>query len=167
MSGLPEPWLRGPLDGVSPFVAPLLHSFMQVREDLAKHTEGLSPEQLWKSPGGAAPVGFHIRHAGRAADRLCTYLEGGALSEAQMAALRDEMAPGASREELLAELDANLRRVESAVRSLDASTLAEPRYVGRKRLPTSVIGLVVHIAEHTQRHAGQAITTARIISAGS
>lgn len=159
-----EPWLRGPIEGVPLHAQPLFHCFQMAREDLARHTESLTHDQLWARPGGAAPAGFHIRHAGGAADRLCSYLEGRELSEAQMSALRAEMEPGATRDELLRELDANLRRVETVVRGIGVAALAEPRSVGRKKLPTTVIGLIVHIAEHTQRHVGQAVTTARIVS---
>ncbi len=163
MRVLIEPWLRGPIEGVSPFVAPLLYSFQMAREDLARHTESLTVEQIWASPGGGASIGFHVRHAGGAADRLCTYLEGRELSEAQMTALRAEGNPGASREELLRELDGNLSRVEAVASALNASALSEVRMVGRKKLPTTVIGLLIHIAEHTQRHVGQAVTTARLV----
>lgn len=162
MSPQPEPWLRGPIEGVPSFAAPLFHSFQQAREDLARITESLTPHQLWHRPAGAAPVGFHIRHAGGAADRLCTYLEGRQLTEAQMERLRAEMNPGATREQLLAELDADFKRVEAVVAAMDPARLTDLRTVGRKLLPTTVIGLIVHIAEHTQRHTGQAITTARI-----
>ncbi|MDX1981058.1 MAG: DinB family protein [Bryobacteraceae bacterium] len=162
MANQPEPWLRGPLEGVDAFIAPLLYSLEQAREDIAAHTAHLTTEQLWERPNGAAPAGFHIRHLARAADRLMTYLEGGQLSAEQMAALRSEMEPGATREELLEEMAALLDRVESAARAIDAASLTEPRKVGRKELPTTVIGLLVHIAEHTQRHVGQAITTARL-----
>lgn len=164
MPNEPEPWLRGPLEDVNPFVAPLVYSFQQAREDVAACTASLTTEQLWEQPNGAAPVGFHIRHLARAADRLMTYLLGGQLSGAQMAALRAEMEPGASREYLLAEMDSLLAKVEAAARALDPASLSEPRFVGRKQLPTTVIGLLVHIAEHTQRHVGQTVTTARIVA---
>lgn len=163
MVGLPEPWLRGPLPGVSPFVAPLLYSFQMAREDLAHHSEGLTPALLWARPAGAAPVGFHIRHIAGSVERLMVYLQGGQLNEEQLAALREEMTPGATREDLLAELDRTLSAAEALARSLPADILTEPRGVGRKQLPTTVIGLIVHIAEHTQRHVGQAVTTARLV----
>jgi hypothetical protein len=164
MAGLPEPWLRGPIPGVSPYVAPVLYSFQMAREDLAHHTEGLSTALLWARPAGAASVGFHIRHIAGSVERLMTYLQGARLTDGQLAALRDEMTPGACREELLAELDRALSAAEVAIRALPADILTEPRGVGRQQLPTSVIGLIVHIAEHTQRHVGQAVTTARLVT---
>jgi hypothetical protein len=162
---LPEPWLRGPLPGVNPLLSPALYSFQQTREDLAAHTQGLTTAQVWSRPHRLAPLGFHIRHIAGSVDRLTTYLEGRALDEAQMAALTVENQPGAGLAELLAELDRSLCRAEQVIRSIDPATLAEPRSVGRKQLPTTVIGLLTHIAEHTQRHLGQAITSAKMAAA--
>jgi uncharacterized damage-inducible protein DinB len=159
----PEPWLRGQSAGIHPLTTPVLYAFQQAREDLARHTEGLTREQLWARPYGLGPAGFHIRHIGGSVERLATYLQGRQLMEEQLAAAQREMEPGADRDELLAGLDAALRDAESVVRSVDPAKLAEPREVGRKRLPTTVIGLLTHIAEHTQRHVGQAVTTARIV----
>ena len=147
-----EPWLRGPIPGVDPLTSPVLYAFTQAREDLAHFTKGLTTKQLWTSR-----VGFHIRHIARNTDRLIAYLEGRSPSQ-----LRDGQ-PGASREELLAELDSAFNRAESVVRAIDPATLREPREVGRKKLPTPVIGLLTHIAEHTQRHVGQAISTAKLV----
>jgi hypothetical protein len=98
-------------------------------------------------------------------DRLTTYIEGRELDEAQMAVLAAEMQPGASLGELLADLNRSLARAEEVIRGIDPATLAEARWVGRRRLPTTVIGLLTHIAEHTQRHLGQAITTAKMAAA--
>jgi len=151
---------------VNTLVAPALYTFQQTREDLARHTEGLSVGQVWARPKGLAPLGFHLRHIAGSVDRLTTYLEGRPLDAAQMAALAAEMAPGASLGELLADIDRVLRRAEEVIRAIDPAMLAEPRWVGRKRLPTTVMGLVVHIAEHTQRHLGQAISAAQLARAG-
>ncbi len=160
-----EPWLRSPITGVSPLLAPVLHAFEQAREDLAKHTEGLTSEQIWARPFGLAPLGFQLRHIAGSVDRLVTYLLGCELDDAQMAALRAEMEPGESLEALLAQVNIALTRAEERIRAIDPGTLTEPRAVGRKRLPTTVIGLLVHIAEHTQRHVGQAISAAKLARA--
>ncbi len=149
-----EPWLRGPIPGVDPLIAPVLYTFTQAREDLARYTEGLTREQLWTSS-----VGFHIRHISRSTERLIGYLEG------RMPQQSGDGEPGASREELLAELDSVFKRAEEVVRAIDPATLRDAREVGRKRLPTTVIGLLTHIAEHTQRHVGQAITAAKLCRA--
>ena len=160
-----EPWLRGPLPGVDTFVAPLLYSFQMAREDLAKYTAGLTTEQIWATPHGFGSVGFHLRHIAGSTDRLMTYVSGSQLSAAQMSALKTEKEPGAAREILLAGIDQAFASAEAIVRALDPTRLAEPRSVGRKQLPTTVIGLLVHIAEHTQRHVGQAISAAKLVKA--
>jgi len=168
MTTLPEPWMRGPIEGVDPLAAPLLYSFQQAREDLARYTEGLAPSQIWASPHGFGSVGFHLRHIAGSTERLMTYLQGGQLDEQQLAALDQEKRPdGPDRDELLAAMDRAFRDAEAVVRSLDPSTLAAPRAVGRQRLPTTVIGLLTHIAEHTQRHVGQAISAARWARTGA
>lgn len=145
-----EPWLRGPIEGVDPLTAPVLYAFTQAREDLEQYTEGLTTEEIWRRG-----VGFHIRHISRSTDRLIAYLQGCHSVEL------GEGEPGASREELLAELDEVFKRAEVVVRGIDPASLRDRREVGRKRLPTTVIGLLTHIAEHTQRHVGQAISAAK------
>lgn len=162
---LPEPWLRGPMADVDPLLAPVLRSFQQAREDLARYTEGLTTQQIWAQPHGLGPVGFHVRHIIGSVDRLTAYLEERSLSPEQMSALASEMQPGATRAELLACLETQLRRSEQVLRGIDLSRLSDPRAVGRKHLPTTVIGLIVHLAEHTQRHVGQAISAAKLARA--
>jgi uncharacterized damage-inducible protein DinB len=147
---------------VNPVLAPALYVFQQTREDVAVHTANLSAEQAWSRPHGLAPLGFHLRHIAGSVDRLTTYLEGRQLDDAQMKAMAAEMEPGASLDELRADVDRALVRAEAVIRAIGPGAFAEPRWVGRKRLPTSVIGLVVHIAEHTQRHLGQAISAAKL-----
>lgn len=165
METLPEPWLRGPVSGVDPRVAPLLFSLLQAREELARHTQGLTTAQVWSTPYGLGSVGFHLRHIAGSSDRLTTYLKGRQLSQHQLARLKLEHDPGASREELLSDLDRAFERIEAVVRAIDPTTLTDSREVGRQRLPTTVIGLLTHIAEHTQRHVGQAISAARLAMA--
>jgi uncharacterized damage-inducible protein DinB len=167
MDMLLEPWLRGPIPGVNPMTAPVLYAFQQAREDVAKYTDGLTVRQIWATPHGMGSVGFHLRHIAGSTDRLITYLEAKQLSHAQMQTLLAEKEPGASCWELLAEVDASFRRAEAVVRSIDSASLIEPRYVGRKRLSTTVIGLLTHIAEHTQRHVGQVISTAKLTASAA
>src|SRR6187402_3138124 len=90
----PEVWLRGPVPGYDPMVLPVVHSLLQVREDLARLEAMVAPAHVWTRPGGAASIGFHVRHAGGALDRLFTYARGELLTDAQRAALREEGAPG-------------------------------------------------------------------------
>ena len=160
-----EPWMRGPIDGVSPLIAPVLYAFDHAREDLAKWTAGLAQEQLWATPHGFGSVGFHLRHLAGSTDRLLSYAEGRQLSAGQLVFLKAEHQAGATREELLAAMDASFRRVEQFVRGLDPAASTEFRGIGRKQLPTTVIGILVHIAEHTQRHIGQAISAAKLAKA--
>ena len=145
-----------------PLTAPILYAFEQAREDLAAYTEGLTPAQIWATPHGFGPVGFHLRHIAGSTGRLMTYLEGRPLNQEQLAALAMEKEPGAGRDELLALVNRAFREAETVVRAIDPATLAEPRTVGRRQLPTTVIGLLTHIAEHTQRHVGQAIGAAKL-----
>lgn len=158
-----EPWLRGTHQQYPPVVRALLHSFDQVREDLARWTGDLTDEQVWARPHGLAPVGFHLRHIAGSVDRLFTYAEGRQLSEEQMAGLKAEPEPGMPRAALLAAVDGVFGRVAARLAGLDPATFDEPRFIGRKRLPTTLAGLLIHIAEHTQRHAGQAIMTAKLV----
>lgn len=155
--------MSGTLGEVHAVLRAVLHSFEHAKLDLTACTEGLSPEQIWTTELGVASIGFHLRHIPGSVDRLFTYARGEMLNEAQMAYLRTEGESGAGRDELLAALDATLDRVAAEVRAIDPVTLTEPRTIGRKKLPTSLAGLLVHIAEHTQRHVGQAVTTAAIL----
>jgi uncharacterized damage-inducible protein DinB len=169
MSGMkePEPWLRGPLPGVDPLIAPLLRSFEHAREELADYVRDLTPEQVWARPHGQVPLGYHVRHIAGSVNRMMTYLLGGTLTDAQHADKSREQQPGASAEELLAEVEASLTRAAEDARRITRDSLTEPRYVGRLRLPTTAAGLLVHIAEHTQRHVGQAIEAAKLARAYS
>ena len=162
---LPEPWLRGTLTDLPAVQRAVLHALELAREDLTKWCRDLSDAEMNARPANLAPVAFHIRHISRSIDRLLTYAEGKELSAAQLDALRHELDPGAGRDELFAELAGALQEGASRVLAFRPNSLEEPRTVGKKRLPTIVGGLLVHIAEHTQRHVGQAITTAKIVVA--
>ena len=163
MDTLPEPWMRGPIEGVDPLLAPVLYSFQMAREDLEKCTAGLSAALLWATPHGLTSVGFHVLHIAGSTNRLVTYLQGRELTAAQVEAMKAEKSPGEpSRDQLLAALEDAFRDAEAVIRATDPAILAEARTVGRKRLPTTVIGLLTHMAEHTQRHVGQAIAAAKL-----
>jgi uncharacterized damage-inducible protein DinB len=160
---LPEPWMRGPIEGVHPLLAPVLYSFQMAREDLERYTADLPPARIWAAPHGLASVGFHLVHIAGSTNRLITYLQGRDLSAAQLDAMAAEESPGEpSREQLLAALNEAFDHAEAVIRAMDPATLGDARTVGRKHLPTTVIGLLTHIAEHTQRHVGQAIVTAKM-----
>jgi uncharacterized damage-inducible protein DinB len=159
-----EPWLRGPLDHLHPVASHLLYTFQQTREELARFTEGVTNEQLWREPApGLASLGFHLRHIAGSIDRLATYLDGGLLNDAQMQFLRSEATPGATLAELLADLETVFAKVEQQIRDVPVDRYLDVRGVGRKALPTTVAGLIIHLSEHTQRHLGQAILTAKLL----
>jgi hypothetical protein len=163
----PEVWLRGPLDGYHPMLMPVAHSLLQVREDLARLERTVTAEQLWARPGGAASIGFHIRHTGGALDRLLTYARGETLEASQLAFLAGEEAPGeppVALSALAIGLNATIDRSLAQLRVTNPERLLDAREVGRGKLPSTVLGLLVHAAEHSTRHMGQAITTARILS---
>lgn len=160
-----EAWLRGPVPGVPPLLQPVAHALIQAREELEAAAGVLTADELWSTPGGAASVGYHLRHLAGALDRLLTYARGEPLSEAQRAALLAEARPPDPRPTaaaLLAEAGAAVDRALEQLRSTPESSLLEPRFVGRARLPSTVLGLIFHAAEHTARHAGQVVTTVKI-----
>ena len=137
-----------------------------------------SEEQLNARPEGIAPVAFHLRHIARSLDRLLTYAEGRELTAEQFVALKSELVPGANRDAVFAERAWCCRRMVSAlaeafargadrIRSIDSSLLDAARKVGKRQLPTTAAGLLIHIAEHTQRHVGQAITTSKFVRGNS
>jgi uncharacterized damage-inducible protein DinB len=161
---MPEPWLRGPLPGISPLLQPPAHAFVMALEDVNSAVAGTTVQQLWQRPGGAASIGFHLMHLAGSTDRLLTYARGESLSPAQLATL------DAERESPHIALDVLLVRwrevVQNALRQIadtPETSLLEPRAVGRARLPSTVLGLIFHAAEHAQRHVGQIVTTTKII----
>ncbi len=163
MNTLPEPWLRGPLKDVPLHIMPVLFSFQQVREDLRTHASELGAEEVWRSVGQLPALGFHLRHIAGSVDRLVTYLSGKQLDEEQLLFLKEESTPGAGVSDLLQAIHRSLDHAEAVLNDIDARTMYEARSVGRRKLPTTVIGLLFHLAEHTQRHLGQAITTAKLV----
>ncbi len=161
----PEPWLRGTYADVPAVLRGILHAFELAREDVVLWADGLTEADLHASPSGLTPIAFHMRHIARSLDRLLTYAEGKQLNSEQITALKTEVDPGISREELLAEFHQGLDRAAERVRAFASADLEQPRGVGKKLLPTSVGGLLVHLADHTQRHTGQIVTTAKVLKA--
>jgi hypothetical protein len=162
-----EPWLRESDLGVHPALAQPLFALQQVREDVPKHTSQISDVQIWASPLGLTPLGFHLRHLAGSTDRLTTYLCGRALSESQLAELGLEKIPGPPRESLLAAVERAIQTADHAIRTLHPNEFGSPRYIGRKRIPSTAIGLAIHIAEHAQRHTGQIISACHLLRAMS
>jgi len=162
----PEPWLCGPLPGISQLTMPAAHALAQSRADIETHAARLSTEQVWTEPGGAPSLGFHLRHIAGSIDRLLTYASGGNLSDEQFRFLAEERIAGTPPTEvtqLIASAQSKIDETLSAIRATPDELLFEARAVGRAQLPTNVFGLLFHIAEHTQRHTGQIISTAGIV----
>ncbi len=166
MAEATESWLSGPIDGVNPYLMPVAHALVQAERDLQKVALDLTVEELWQRPGGAASIGFHLQHVAGVLDRLLTYARGDELSSQQMRQLQSEGQPGnppADAASLLGEAHAAIERALSQVRATDPATLLEARTVGRRRLPSNVLGLLYHAAEHVTRHTSQIVTTAKIL----
>ena len=162
----PEVWLRGPLEGYPPLLQPVAHSLLQCREDVNARLADVAPDRLWTRPNGAASAGYHVRHAAGSLDRLLTYARGEQLSPTQLATLRTEGDPdleAGAAQRLLTHFNAAVDRALAQVRQTPEATLRDVREVGRGKLPSTVIGLLFHAAEHTQRHVGQLITTLKIV----
>jgi hypothetical protein len=161
----PEWWQRGPIDAVPAVLQPVAHILLQVRESVLEIVEPLS-EQEWNArPAGVASAAFHVRHITGVVDRLFTYARGNALLPEQFAALRLE-GQELRAEDVAPMLDALSKRVDAALaelRTIDVATLGDFRGVGRAQLPSTVIGCLVHGAEHAMRHVGQLSVTARIV----
>jgi uncharacterized damage-inducible protein DinB len=161
----PEVWLRGPLPDCIDELQPVAHSLLQVREEIGA-VVALPQEKLWAKPGGAASIGFHLKHLAGSLDRLLTYANGKQLSDAQRQALADEGqsdGPAERPDTLVRAAQSAIDRALNQIRTTPLCTLDEAREVGRDRLPSTVLGLLFHAAEHAQRHSAQIITTAKII----
>lgn len=168
MTSRPDAWLRGPVAGVAPVLHPVAHALVQAREDLPPLLESLTPEQLWARPGDSAPIGFHAAHLAGSLDRLFTYARGESLSEPQRAAFQAERAVAESRPpaaELARLVAGTLDDALADLARFRAEHVLVAREVGRAKLPSTVLGLLFHAAEHTTRHAGQIQTLARVLSA--
>ena len=161
----PEPWLRGTHGHLPAVVRAVVHALELAREDAERWCGELSDEQMHLRPAGIAPMAFQLRHGVRSLDRLLTYAESKQLNAEQLAGLRTEMDAGMTREAVLEEFRAGIDAAIGRVRRFAGANLEEARSVGRKGLPTTVGGLLVHCADHTQRHVGQIVTTAKALAA--
>jgi len=161
----PEPWLSGTLTDLPAVPRAVVHALELAREDIQHWCDSFSDAEINARPSGLAPVAFHLRHIVRSIDRLLTYAEGRQLSQAQLAALKTELDTSASKGGIFGEFESGIAQACGRIRAIGANRLEEHRKVGRKELPTTVGGLLVHLADHTQRHVGQAITTAKVVIA--
>ena len=165
-----EPWLRGTHADVPAAGRAVLHALDLALDDIARWTAGLTGAEVHAQPLGLPSVAFHLRHIARSTDRLLTYAEGSQLSAEQLAALKTEQ-DGSEQEsseslaELIAELEISFTNASERIRTLASANLETFRGVGRKQLPTSIGGAMIHVADHTQRHTGQLVTTAKLLKA--
>ena len=163
-----EPWLRGTHTDVPAVGRAVMHALELALDDLAKWTTGLTDAEIHAQPLGLPPIAFHLRHIARSTDRILSYAEGGQLTAEQLALLKIEKSGAGNQETLatlLAEVEASFSNAADRIRVLATGNYDTPRGVGRKQLPTSLGGALIHVADHTQRHTGQVVTTAKVIKA--
>jgi uncharacterized damage-inducible protein DinB len=160
-----EPWLRGTHTDVPAVGRAVLHALELSLDDIRKWTEGLTNAEIHSQPLGLPAVAFHIKHIVRSTDRILTYAEGSQLTLDQLTAMKAEQTGTETLAELLVELETSFGNAAARIRALAAGNYDEPRGVGRKQLPTSMGGALIHVADHTQRHTGQVVTTAKALKA--
>jgi len=160
-----EPWLRGTYSDVPAAGRAVLHALDLALDDLTKWTAGLTDAEVRSGPLGLTPVAFHLRHIARSTDRILTYAEGNQLTAEQLAALKAESTGNETLAELIAEIEISFSNAAERIRTLATADLNTPRFVGRKQMPTSIGGALIHVADHTQRHTGQVVTTAKALKA--
>ncbi len=159
-----EVWQRGPVAGYPALLMPVAHSLLQVKEDLDALASRIDDARLWERPGGAASIGFHLRHLGGSTERLMTYARGESLTPEQIDVARREGHETPPLAQVVADTHAALDRALAQVAATDPDHLLDGRKVGRAGLPSNVLGLLFHVAEHATRHMGQAVTTERVLS---
>lgn len=162
---LPEVWLRGKLRLVPDLLQPVAHALLQAKEEINELMKDFDTALLWKQPANAASVGFHLQHIAGVQDRLFTYAKGMMLSEQQLAYLKNEGKEDATITSamLIENLNHQTERSIEQLKHTDVTTLTETRGVGRKQIPSTVIGLLFHAAEHTMRHTGQLLVTIKVL----
>jgi uncharacterized damage-inducible protein DinB len=165
-----EPWLSGSHSDVPAVARAVLHALELAFDDIRKWTTGLTDLEIHTLPLGLPPLAFHLRHIARSTDRILTYAEGNQLSPGQLALLKSEQV-GPEHDEretltaLIAEVEHSFADAAARIRALARANCDTPRSVGRKQLPTSIGGALIHVADHTQRHTGQVVTTAKVLKA--
>ncbi|MBD3629542.1 DinB family protein [Cyclobacterium sp.] len=162
---MPEAWLRGAVPEIPFLLQPAAHALIQSAEDLKIYMENFREEYLWEKVAGRAAVGFHIQHMAGVIDRLFSYAAGKSLNSKQLEYLKKEGIPdpGLTSQMLVDTFENKVMQALAIFKSTTAETLMEPRYVGRKRLPSTVLGLYFHAAEHSQRHLGQLLVTVSVL----
>jgi uncharacterized damage-inducible protein DinB len=168
MSNKPEVWLRGPLPNMPPLVQPVAHALLQSREEVQALMAGFPADKLWQKVAGMASAGFHLQHLSGVLDRLFTYARGEALTDVQLQALQAEAKPTGDANEVMALVEKFSQQIDAALNQLrqtNEQQLTEVRSVGRAQVPSTMLGLYVHSAEHTMRHVGQLLVTVNVLKA--
>lgn len=164
---LPEVWLRGPVENIPSLLQPVAHTLLQAREEINELMKDFPNELLWTKPEGTASAGFHLQHLSGVLDRLFTYANGCALNDQQLDALKAEGDPEqtkAAAGDLVRLFNQQVDKALKELQQKDEQKLSEFRSVGRAQLPSTIIGLLFHAAEHTMRHLGQLIVTVRVVT---
>jgi uncharacterized damage-inducible protein DinB len=163
----PEYWLRGPVPGIPALLQPVAHALLQARDEVTELLQHFDNAQLWQKPAGVASVGFHLQHLSGVLDRLFTYAKGQPLTPEQLQYLAAEGKEdsGITAHHLVKGFQLQVEAALEQLRQTEEATLTEQRKVGRAGLPSTVLGLLVHAAEHTMRHTGQLLVTARMVGA--
>lgn len=162
----PEVWLKGPLPGISPYLQPVAHALLQARDEVNELMQDFPDHLLWEKPAGVASPGFHLQHLTGVLDRLFTYAQEQLLTEAQLQSLKAEGNRELANSDTAALLQTFNQQVDKAleqIKQVDEKELTTFRGVGRAQLPSNVLGLLFHAAEHTMRHIGQLLVTVRVL----
>lgn len=162
---LPEYWLRGAIPAISPYLQPVAHALLQAKEEVTNLMDDFPDKLLWERPGGTASPGFHLQHLTGVLDRLFRYAEGRQLTPEQLTSLKAEgvVVEGMTPARLVSEFQQQVDRSLDKLKGIGDDTLTEARGVGRAQLPSTVLGLLFHAAEHTMRHTGQLLVTVKVL----
>lgn len=163
-----EVWQRGPVENVPALLQPVGHAILESREEVHQIMENFPEELLWDKPAGVASPAFHLQHIAGVIDRLFTYARKELLTEDQMHSLSLEgnrEKTLLSMHQLIIQLDKQIDVDIEELKKVKEDSLTEVRGVGRKQIPTTLIGLYFHAAEHSMRHIGQLLVTVRVLKA--
>jgi uncharacterized damage-inducible protein DinB len=166
MESKPEFWQRGPIENIPALLQPVSHALLQAREEVHNIMADFPEALLWEKPAGVASPAFHLQHLTGVVNRLFTYGRNEPLTKDQYAALaiegkREET--NADMQELISLFDKQVDAAIEELKTVDTGKLTEARGVGRKQIPTTLIGLYFHAAEHSMRHVGQLLVTVRVL----
>lgn len=158
-----EPWLRGTHSDLPATARAAVHALELAQDDLRKWTAELTETEIHAAPFGLTTVATQLRHIAGSIDRILSYAEGKRLMDEQLARQQTEESGSQSLAELTTAVEAAITLAFARVRVLAGQDLEQPLAVGRKQLPSSLGGLLVHVADHTQRHVGQVVATAKVL----